>query len=86
MKLFRLSVFAAAGLVALAEALVATQSPSPDTPRFVVDPAWPRIPNNWQFGQVASVSIDAQDISCDPKQWLKVYQIADREVHIQVAE
>ena len=30
-------------------------------PRFQVDPAWPKIPNNWQFGQVASVSIDAQD-------------------------
>jgi len=26
-----------------------------------VDPAWPKIPNNWQFGQVSSVSIDAQD-------------------------
>lgn len=61
MKLFRLSVFAAVGLVVLAEALVATQSPPPDTPRFVVDPGWPRIPNNWQFGQVASVSVDNQD-------------------------
>src|SRR5688572_25082527 len=30
-------------------------------PRFQVDPAWPKIPNNWQFGQVASVSVDAQD-------------------------
>ena len=30
-------------------------------PRFSVDPAWPRIPNNWQFGQVASVSVDARD-------------------------
>jgi DNA-binding beta-propeller fold protein YncE len=30
-------------------------------PMFRVDPAWPRIPNNWQFGQVASVSIDEQD-------------------------
>lgn len=26
-----------------------------------MDPAWPKIPNNWQFGQVSSVSIDAQD-------------------------
>ena len=26
-----------------------------------MDPAWPKIPNNWQFGQVASVSVDAQD-------------------------
>jgi DNA-binding beta-propeller fold protein YncE len=30
-------------------------------PAFKVDPAWPKIPNNWQFGQVASVAIDAQD-------------------------
>jgi DNA-binding beta-propeller fold protein YncE len=32
-----------------------------EVPRFRVDPAWPKIPNNWQFGQVASVSIDAND-------------------------
>src|SRR5687767_8054178 len=32
-----------------------------DVPRFRVDPAWPKIPNNWVFGEVASVSIDAQD-------------------------
>ena len=32
-----------------------------EVPKFRVDPAWPKIPNNWQFGQVASVSIDAQD-------------------------
>ncbi|HYR82982.1 MAG TPA: hypothetical protein VE422_02775 [Terriglobia bacterium] len=30
-------------------------------PRFRVDPAWPKIPNNWQFGQVASVAVDEQD-------------------------
>jgi DNA-binding beta-propeller fold protein YncE len=30
-------------------------------PRFRVDPTWPKIPNNWQFGQVASVSIDEGD-------------------------
>jgi len=32
-----------------------------EAPQFQVDPAWPKIPNHWQFGQVASVSIDAQD-------------------------
>ena len=31
------------------------------TPKFRVDPSWPKIPNNWQFGQVASVSVDSQD-------------------------
>ena len=30
-------------------------------PKFTVDPASPRIPNNWQLGQVASVSVDAND-------------------------
>jgi DNA-binding beta-propeller fold protein YncE len=30
-------------------------------PTFRVDPAWPSIPNNWQFGQVASVSVDERD-------------------------
>jgi len=30
-------------------------------PAFQVDPAWPTIPNNWQFGQVASVAVDAED-------------------------
>ena len=32
-----------------------------EAPAFKVDPAWPKIPNNWQFGQVASVAIDASD-------------------------
>jgi DNA-binding beta-propeller fold protein YncE len=30
-------------------------------PKFRVDPSWPKIPNNWQFGQVASVAVDQQD-------------------------
>ena len=39
----------------------ARPSAAREAPKFKVDPAWPRIPNNWQFGQVASVAIDAQD-------------------------
>src|SRR5262245_36254495 len=42
-------------------AVVAQVKPGSDVPRFKVDPSWPTIPNNWQFGQVASVAIDAQD-------------------------
>jgi DNA-binding beta-propeller fold protein YncE len=38
-------------------AVTATRS----VPRFRVDPAWPKIPNGWQFGQVSSVAVDAQD-------------------------
>ena len=31
-------------------------------PQFQVDPFWPKpLPNNWLFGQVASVAIDSQD-------------------------
>jgi DNA-binding beta-propeller fold protein YncE len=33
----------------------------PPPPTFRVDQAWPTIPNNWQLGQVSSVSIDGQD-------------------------
>lgn len=43
----------------------ACASPQPQqplaVPTFQVDPAWPTIPNNWQFGQVASVAVDEQD-------------------------
>jgi hypothetical protein len=44
-----------------AAAAQARPSAGPEVPKFQVDPAWPKIPNNWQFGQVASVSVDAQD-------------------------
>ena len=53
--------WAATGKVTLPipPALAATAAP-----KFRVDPAWPKIPNNWQFGQVASVSVDADRITC----------------------
>src|SRR5207247_560980 len=35
--------------------------PAREVPTFKVDASWPKIPNNWQFGQVSSVAIDAQD-------------------------
>src|SRR3984893_15459891 len=38
----------------------ARPSTARDVPKFKVDPAWPKIPNNWQFGQVASVAVVAQ--------------------------
>ena len=46
-------------LVSIASILALAQAR--DVPRFRVDPTWPKIPNNWQLGEVASVSIDAQD-------------------------
>ena len=51
----------AAGLRRATAAAQARPSAASAVPKFQVDPAWPKIPNNWQFGQVASVSIDAQD-------------------------
>jgi DNA-binding beta-propeller fold protein YncE len=40
---------------------VAMLAQNRDVPRFRPEPGWPTIPNNWQLGQVSSVSIDAQD-------------------------
>jgi len=47
-------------LVVFAAAVAVTGQLS-EVPAFQVDPGWAKIPNNWQFGQVASVAIDAQD-------------------------
>ena len=52
------------GVVGLDEIGAQTPTVAPsvtDAPKFRVDPAWPTIPNNWQFGQVASVSVDMRD-------------------------
>jgi hypothetical protein len=49
------------GIEAKSGVAQARPSAALDVPKFSVDPAWPKIPNNWQFGQVASVSVDAQD-------------------------
>jgi hypothetical protein len=46
---------------AAAQARPSVARPGNEVPKFQVDPAWPKIPNNWQLGQVASVSIDAAD-------------------------
>src|SRR3989442_836999 len=49
------------GIEAKSGVAQARPSAALDVPKFSVDPAWPKIPNNWQFGQVASVSVDGQD-------------------------
>ena len=54
---------------ALASALLLAGSPqlfqtaaAQTVPQFLVDPAWPKpLPNNWLFGQVANVAVDAND-------------------------
>jgi len=42
-------------------AVVLAGTPAGQAPRFSVDPSWPKIPDKWLFGWVASVSIDADD-------------------------
>ncbi len=36
------------------------QQPNP-APRFEVDPFWPKLPERWILGQVAGITVDAQD-------------------------
>jgi DNA-binding beta-propeller fold protein YncE len=72
LRAHRLVACAVAALLAAA-ALRAAPAQSPNQPRrgptppanaipkFEVDPSFPKIPNNWQFGWVASVAVDAQD-------------------------
>jgi hypothetical protein len=42
-------------------AVVLAGTPAAQAPKFSVDPSWPKIPEKWLFGWVASVSIDADD-------------------------
>jgi hypothetical protein len=52
-----------AGLAVFA-ALATSAAQTPATarvPPFRADSAWPAIPNNWVFGEVSSISVDAQD-------------------------
>jgi DNA-binding beta-propeller fold protein YncE len=37
------------------------ESAATGVPKFKVDPSWPKVPAKWQFGWVASVSVDADD-------------------------
>jgi NHL repeat len=39
----------------------AAKAPTQGVPVFKVDPSWPKIPNNWIFGEVSSVSVDKQN-------------------------
>jgi hypothetical protein len=53
-------------LLALAAAVAASMAQTRSTtagdiPRFDADPAWPKIPNGWALGQVASAATDEHD-------------------------
>jgi DNA-binding beta-propeller fold protein YncE len=41
--------------------IASAQAQAREIPRFEVDPAWPKLPAKWVWGQVSSVSIDAQN-------------------------
>jgi hypothetical protein len=40
---------------------LAAQSPNIRVPAFQPDPSWPKIPNNWIFGEVSSIAVGPQD-------------------------
>jgi hypothetical protein len=58
LTLLGLAVIAAVGLW---EADGLAQSGSQRMPVFEVDPAWPKLPNNWVTGVVSSVTVDRHD-------------------------
>ena len=56
-----LTAAAAAALLAVTTLPAAAQKPAAP-PRFVVDPTWPKdMPNNWIFGSITGVFVDAKD-------------------------
>src|SRR5215471_7393722 len=61
-----LGISASVALAALAVSTsiagrVHAQQPAFRAPVFTVDPAWPKIPNNWVLGEVTSISVDRKD-------------------------
>src|SRR5436190_23993912 len=43
-------------------AAAAQATPNGDLPTFQVDPSWPKkLPNNWVFGAVSGLTVDADD-------------------------
>jgi DNA-binding beta-propeller fold protein YncE len=61
--LFAATTIAVLGLAAGSRCAHAQSKPASARlmPKFHVDPAWPKVPNGWTLGQVASVAADAQD-------------------------
>jgi DNA-binding beta-propeller fold protein YncE len=56
-----MSISVARSRAAVMEVAQAGRSSVRAVPKFEVDPAWPRIPNGWALGQVASAAADEQD-------------------------
>src|SRR5262245_13264071 len=58
----------AAGIAAVAAATLPNYDAQAQAPRaatrvpvFEADPSWPKLPNNWVVGHVASVAVDSRD-------------------------
>ena len=58
-----LAMACTAAAVALAALFlpIAPAAAQEGAPQFEVDPSWPRLPDGWVLGQVASVAVDARD-------------------------
>ncbi|HEX3703063.1 MAG TPA: hypothetical protein VHU82_07030 [Vicinamibacterales bacterium] len=64
MRTIGVAIVAASAAIVVGGARRTLAAPSGSTaqvPRFAVDPAWPKIPNGWVLGQVASAATDDQD-------------------------
>src|SRR5262245_12929482 len=55
-----LTVFCGLALLQSSLGNTGAQTP-PAAPRFEVDPFWPKMPEQWIFGQVAGIAVDGQD-------------------------
>jgi DNA-binding beta-propeller fold protein YncE len=56
------SLVSVTGLFALClVSTIAARPQTPSVPSFVVDPAWPSIPDNWVLGEVTSIAVDSRD-------------------------
>lgn len=47
--------------IALTARLTGVPQSSAGVPSYRADPSWPRIPNDWIFGEVSSIAVDVQD-------------------------
>ena len=58
------SLSVAAGIaagVARSDAGLEAAQAARQMPLFAVDPAWPRLPNNWVLGQTPGIAVDRHD-------------------------
>ena len=69
-----LVIAAGVSLPSRGTALAARGADKP-APTFEVDPAWPKLPNNWVLGEVTAVAAESADVSDVPVAGL-IYEAA----------